>query len=77
MSQISIGENTMSESVIGTFGCESYQALAWHIASCHWKMQTVPEGLIDDLRGLDSFSLETLKNLRAKYVHPESESVLG
>ena len=67
----------MTESVIGTFGCESYQALAWHLASCHWQMQRVPDGLIEELQQLDSFGLETLITLRAKYVHPEPEPVLG
>jgi hypothetical protein len=68
----------MTNTVIGSFGCESYASLAWHLASCHWKMKSVPSGLIAELQGLDLLDLEALKQLRQKYVHPEPEaSVLG
>lgn len=67
----------MANTVIGSFGCESYEALAWHLASCHWKMMSVPEGLISELQSLESLDLEILKQLRQKYVYPEPEPVLG
>ena len=66
----------MQHPLHGTFGCESIWALAWHISHCHWKLDSIPDGLVEDLSGYQKLGTEELLKLRKKFVHLEPASAV-